>query len=607
MTKVNPVKQRTPHAAVLIWNYEDRLGVEDSPDALEVNTIAGNVIISTVSLISITTKKGKGEPTGKFELNLAPTRNWVSEITSGSWMVILMSQKPITKADLANASPEKVKFFGKIESVRFNTAIIDPESGARGSAYTVSGVDWGHIFENNVYIDPFIEKENNTLGSATYIGLFDKVIGVNNRSSITSSRSNLLNLIQILGLPFDEGVNKQASVVNRVAKIDYSFALPTEVQQYFGFSGGSNIVNSLELVTGKLSDQDIYEDVAESFGWIDPASLRGINTMWQLMIDNSCSVLNEMYTDLRWEPDSDTPVLALYNRIKPFAFRATSDTEKRIAKALKQENFGATTAVAADSQNQADIVLAQVKNLMSRFQLIKSFDIPLEEIIDFNAGTNWRDKFNFAEIKPGWQMTDLLANWVKTVAQTADVRAFAREGFRPLIVTSKQFPNFSLGGKPDNPLGININLLAGWKQLLREWYFDTHRLLNGTMTIVGQNQYIEVGSNIRVDVNILGKTRNHNQGALNTKGGAARDAFLLAHVESISHNFRVNPLDGARTYTTNINFVRGILVSANGSLIGEGKTDSKNSAESEDQYKNTNNVISTSSPMDPNPKKVRGT
>src|SRR5271169_1522042 len=105
MRTINPVSQKTPHAAVLIWNYEDRLGAEDSPDAIEVNTVIGPVLISTVSLMSISTKKSKGEPVGRFEINLAPTKNWVSDLTSGSWMVIMMSQNPITKADIANVNP----------------------------------------------------------------------------------------------------------------------------------------------------------------------------------------------------------------------------------------------------------------------------------------------------------------------------------------------------------------------------------------------------------------------------------------------------------------------------------------------------------------------
>jgi hypothetical protein len=601
-TPINLVKQRTPHAAVLIWNYEDRLGVEDTPIE-EVNSVK-EVILSTISLVSINTKKTKGEPVGRFEINLAPTKNWVSEITSGSWMVIMMGQNPITRADIANCNPSLVKFFGKIESVRFNNYIIDPESGARGSGYTITGVDWAHIFENNVYIDPFIEKENNTLGSTTYIDLFEKVINVDNRSSIVTVRDNLANIIKVIGQPFSNEIIEQSSVVNRVAKADYSFAVPPQVQTFFGFKDSTNIVDSIELITGKLIEPDVYEEVGEAFGWIDPASLRGINTLWQLLIDNSCPVLNETFTDLMWPPDDDTPVLALYNRIKPFAYRAASETEKRIQQALSKETFGAPPGVTVNQQQQADVVLAQVKNLMSKFQLLKTYDIPLEDIIAFDAGTNWRDKFNFAEIKPGWQNADLLANWIKTVAQTADVKAFQREGFRPLIMSTKQFPTFgkkgTLGGQ-QNDLGINPNVLAGWKQLLREWYFDTHRLLNGTMTIVGQSEYIQVGSNVRVPFDILGKTHNINQGALNSK-----DAYLLAHVESVNNSFRVSQ-DGARNFTTTISFVRGIIVSSNGSLVGEGKTDSKVSAQTSSQYRNTNNVISTSTALNPNPRKNNGT
>ena len=88
---------RNPHAAVIVWNYDDRIGLDDKPQAIDR---VESTIISTVSLISINTSKSKSQPNGTFQMVLAPTKNWVSAITAGSWCVLLMSNEPITEKDI---------------------------------------------------------------------------------------------------------------------------------------------------------------------------------------------------------------------------------------------------------------------------------------------------------------------------------------------------------------------------------------------------------------------------------------------------------------------------------------------------------------------------
>jgi len=196
------------------------------------------------------------------------------------------------------------------------------------------------------------------------------------------------------------------------------------------------------------------------------------------------------------------------------------------------------------------------------FQNIKTHIIDDVTVISVNAGTNWRDKYNFIEIKPQFQDFDIIANWSKQKTQQKDEDAFNREGFRPLIVGTKQFP-VSPDAKNFNP-----DQLEAWALLMREWFFDTHRLLNGTITMTGSNEYIAVGNNIRFDAGLINPTPNANAAANNAK----KNQYVLAHVESVSHNFAVGP-DGARVYTTTIQFVRGIYVNQNLQLYGEGKLD----------------------------------
>jgi len=119
---------KTPHAAVLVWNYIDRIGTEgmtSSPESSGVDDLTGvePTIISTLSCISISTSKSKGQPEGSFQIVLAPTKDWVSTLTAGSWLAILMSNDPITQDDLKSANKSQVKMIGKIESVRTEVTV----------------------------------------------------------------------------------------------------------------------------------------------------------------------------------------------------------------------------------------------------------------------------------------------------------------------------------------------------------------------------------------------------------------------------------------------------------------------------------------------------
>jgi hypothetical protein len=72
MAKRNGFNKINPSAAVIIYNYRDRLGTTDmiSTDPHEVE----QVIVNTASLRSVSTSKSKGQPAGSFEMQLAPTK-----------------------------------------------------------------------------------------------------------------------------------------------------------------------------------------------------------------------------------------------------------------------------------------------------------------------------------------------------------------------------------------------------------------------------------------------------------------------------------------------------------------------------------------------------
>jgi len=597
------ITQKTPHAAMLVWNYKNRLGSEFTNTPAIANETE-KVIISTISLSGIQTQKTKSNPVGNFTVTLAPTKNWNNTLTEGSWMALLMSQKKIVEADFDKVDSDKLKFFGRIESIRANITVDG--NGARKTVYTITGTDWGSIFNNIIYIDPLAQTQGG-ISNATALNFATMIPNPDNPGGAFTSREMLLKLIELWGQPLDFKEFEEAT--NLIINPNSSFVLPKDVISYFNFVKDDKVVKRtgitdiLDLKTGKLASEvdtlkkDRYIKLDESNGYINITDLLGQHTVWQVLQGHSCPTLNEMFCDLRF--DKGVPSLTLYNRIKPFFIKESevlSDTGTRFTK---------PNLSSKDNPGKAEPALAEP--YISKFVNIRRFDIPTEEILNFEAGTNWRDKFNFVEIRSGMNDNTLVGSGgdhiIKQNSQLADFNAFQREGFRPYIAMTKQIPLRAPDEKSTKIATVTEGLkrLTAWKFLLREWYFDTHRLLNGTISFTGQNDYIQIGDNIMVNADVLSPSDNYNVAHKKLKD----EAFILLHVESISHKFTINAL-GARNWITTVQFVRGIIVNAQGKIKGETRTDKDAGSLGPADDKNKTNVFGTSTEADPDPQKLKG-
>ena len=559
---------KTPHAAIVVWNYKDRLGAEDSYDN-EIHNVEKK-IFNTVSCISIKTAKSKSQPQGSFEIRLAPTKNWVTALSAGSWLCILMSQQKIEYKDIAHkADPNKVKMLGRIESVRAHVT-VNQQTGARQTEYVVQGSDWGSVFNTVIYVDPLMRDVGEGSFWATWKILYEKHAtsvaenGLKTPSEImralldlwgTEKESVTSEIDDILNKHYSENnVNKDvgdgpmcylkegsgsSSVDNVTVKATTTLKLPTDVARYFGFSEtalsslikiGSGYEGVVESTGNKYIDEEngstIYYDrynnsKIDAIGFIQPNSVFGVHTVWQLLNDNCNNILNELIPEIRWTP-SGKAELVLYRRIRPFVFR---------------DDFEG---------------INDVKDFAARMSDVRTVSIPKDEILAVDVGTNWRDKINFVEIMPDQSLTRedfVIPHAMKLSAQTYDENAFSREGFRPLMKTTKYLA-------PDDKLGFDYMKTSKWKNLLREWHFNSHLLLNGNIVFIGQNNYIQVGDNILFDESIITTSNNTNIDSLKSRDRAPQ---ILAHVEAVSHNFTVNE-DGSRSFTTTISFIRGMVV-----------------------------------------------
>ena len=564
----------TPHAGVIIWNYEDRIGSEGTDKAHKIQ----QTIINTASLVSIKTNKSKSRPAGNFEFELAPTFNWVSRITPGSWCAILASRTvPIPKQSnkkVKKADQRTLKMLGRIDSVRA-VVDVDQQTGTRMTRFVVAGRDWGSVFDTKLYIDP-IYRNNNVdkdgfIATAMRMVYEDMILEWDFGQDVPSTSQTCKAIINFWGAPLAKIAPKIEAKLAKLSQDENikpplkvqiaptgQFKLPDEVAEFMHTDltnfGGSNETNGLiTLIDGRLVDYDTYSgDLDESQGFIDPMSLFTINSFWELLQDNCNNVLNELVTDLVWHDDWSVsklgiessftkPTFGLYKRVKPFVNRNEHLIEIEAAK-------------------ESPLDTPIVSDLISSFKNVKYNDIPLEDVISFNAGTNWQEKINFIEVRPTPQLIkNELSVATKFDQQTIDKKAYEREGFKPMIVPVKHLDLRKHGEQA-------LFKCTAWKHLLREWYFNTHVLLNGAVSFIGQDDYIQVGQNIRIPVQVFG------DGAFSLSDTIARqlnqDVYFLAHVESISHQISINP-NGARKFITTVQFVRGIVVDSDNTMINQ--------------------------------------
>jgi hypothetical protein len=263
---------------------------------------------------------------------------------------------------------------------------------------------------------------------------------------------------------------------------------------------------------------------------------------------------------MRWTsgPAGYEPEFRLYCRIKPFSY------------------------VPRSSFSENNVVFDSMRSM---FQNVFSHVLDKEAVVSINAGINWADRFNFLEIKPDWNDNALHgAMQNKAQAFQGDNKSsaiYSREGFRPMIFSIRQLPFKT------EVTRFETNVLEQWTLLAKEWYFDCHKFLNGTVTLYGSDEYIPVGDNIMFDAELIGVTRNYNSEAKDKEA-----IFVLAHVESVQNNFSVSA-NGERSFQTTINFVRGILVDKSKQLIGSGTIDNLASKLSKDDSKNSATVFSS--------------
>ena len=545
-------KYQVSHAAFVIWNYNAR---GDSSEDLQEKHGVAEVFFLTTDIISIRTNKDKAAPSGDFTVEMAPTRNWVSLITPGSWCAILMSNdRDAVKAKVADY--KSLKMVGRITSCRAAYS-SDQQTGAITTSIIVEGKDWGQVFETYIYIDPIfrgIQEDAKKSGAAAILSIFHPFFSKKDKDSdfslmrvgdVIAGLKNIWGPTESVFSQLNDFLSTKTKSSERFSMTSglLSFSkggltLPKEVAGFMSGAGllagrDTNIVTLIVDKQGTLTSYDEYDysdTVNDGVGVPNLSMLLNTNTFWSILNAHINPVLNEVFVDLSW--DGSKVDFCLYRRVKPFC--------------LRQEFEGSNTT--------------NIKALTSLFKNIKRHNIEVSDIVSFNAGTNWRDRVNFIELRSSLLDLANASSALKASVQIYDQESIDRDGFKAYPIQNTT--TFYMPLESSNVATSALKDFANWKYLLKEWYFNTHTQLNGSIIAVGQDQYIGVGDNIMVSASVFGS------GSFNSKIDSTKH-FLLAHIESVSHSFAADA-NGTRQFFTTIRFVRGIFVDKDGNPIANG-------------------------------------
>jgi hypothetical protein len=555
------VMLKNPSCRVIVFNYIEREG-SSLPKRSLIPPILNKRIEITDDVIAIQTSKSKSAPSGNFSIVLSPSSNWVSFISPGSWVAILMDEKNISEKQSRLFDESSLKFIGRVDSVRASRS-VNQTSGAWETTYSIVGRDWCSCFESQIYIDQIAAAVPGILGGTPIDSSFGQAL----RLKFDNKAREL----------YSKGVPSSSDVADAIFDIwgkqgsafGASSILSPELSDRFLPTASLNIPLELSIALGataiNLSDlikrqhgvlkkpnpinipfvkkKIEYQRNRESVGWYDIRGMLGINTLWQLLQSTvTVGGINEIFGDISF--NSSNPELTLYKRVRPFSLSGGSS--------LLDSALSGISSLATGGDDAASL-------LKSNFFYLPKTEITAEEIFEVDVGTNWSDVVNFIEILPDLALfKNAKSNAPQLKAQNADFStgSYAISGFKPIIISTAYFPEN--GGKPD-AYGHNK-----WLPILREWFFDTHKMLNGSITISGKSGYTEVGSNILFPANAIA-----NSEFVTASGGgyipsAGGNTHILAHVESVSHSFSKNQTSGANSFTTSISFVRGIMTNSDG-------------------------------------------
>jgi hypothetical protein len=365
--------RKSPHALAIIWNFKYRMGSTsaESEDAFNNLMEIQKKLILTKSIVEIQTEKSKIKGEGAFSIVLAPTKNWCSELTLGSWICIMMTpSEKITRADLDKANPKLVKFIGVVESVTCNVSVGD--NGQKRTLYKIMGSDWSMGFRDIVYMDPgwkTYTTEQNQMSQALFLKTKKLNGGLSMADYTTKRNLMLVNSIWLNTPIFDDKDAKTSEedknrddALQRVIRNNIlpsmvnTFSVPKEVLEFMGYDISKDEGPFFELAkyikynTGKIDSTGEYDN---QIGWPysiiklwNPEIIFGNYSVWQMLQSVNAEHIEEMFNDLifyRSPKENNTPSDSPFGMPLKITEENVGDFISKTSSNFKNPSFGGSS------------------------------------------------------------------------------------------------------------------------------------------------------------------------------------------------------------------------------------------------------------------------
>ncbi len=416
------------------------------------------------AIVSCTIAREKASPSATFQLTLSPIKNYYNLIKPGSWIFIYLDD--IEKIDLKNL--KGLKLVGIVNRIATNKMVSN--DGTIHTTYTINGSDFGKVFEvTEFYYNPYGDPK--ILSNAIVSQLKLKVQG---------SPTDFLNAY----LDFFLGDTKKAGNVQVIfpmlippqvyTALKDGGGIPKprvqadgEIGQKGGASAEESVIGSQSgTLAGQGQDANIiapessapHDYSKKSFASFNDILTRDFNdnanegyalfsdgtrfnqhNLWEILGQSANLIINELFTDLR---------------------------------------DGKPTLIFRKQMLKKDEILKHAKH---------ATEISEKFILNQNLGVGDHEVFNYLTIFP----TDILhvdQTYLRKATPEIAKDSTKRFGFR-LIERSTEF-GFTKGA-------INFELIEKWEKELKEYWFHTYRYENGTIDIVGFNDF-KIGSHIKI-------------------------------------------------------------------------------------------------------------
>jgi len=459
---------------------------------------------SNSGTFSVTLKRGKEIIDGKIQKQ---DINYLDVIHPGDWIMIYIKKSGTIDIN-STAKDSGLKMIGIVENVRY-VEIDDENSGSPRLEYIVTGRDFGKVFDMNIFFNPLLNQEvASTLLGAKFLSDSTSSIKGNDRPPTAANVEDFSpdNVVKKL-TSFYLGGNKGLDALNPSNQAWYipkDLAIRFQPQLKNRYS--TTFVDILDLskiglhryAKGKLRSVDKLP------GATLIKSLPSSGTVWSVLEFLQNSVANEMYTELVDDGNGNLkPCLVL--RQVPFSNRRGETNAFTQA-----SNFGTALAELPRDSNK------------TFFVELPKYEINSSDIKSKNVGKSDFERINHAIVIPKIDDTNNLDKGYNAAINYASIQRYG-------LKTYQARTQYTLS----RGLGDPVRSCKYFLHLLIDWFFLAHQLFNGTIVVDGNNNHVELGTNLYI-----------------------ADLGQLYHIEGYGHEYKVFK-DGATEFTTAFTVSRG--------------------------------------------------